>query len=333
MLITFSEEMDISVLFKACVRTIRTRNKALGTLSHGSGDLSKSQILNTSSTKTNFTQKAKEILNQITRLRDFLLEHRKAYLNFGSHLSDLPKMNDYERDKIDSGAQRIIKQCSHLILEFKRECAMQDGSAQLIEHQDAVLDLIDSYLKTVCKIYSEQKAVVMKKILETQKMSKLESEVINNNNKILKKSPSSHGSEERDKSGETSANNMDVPLIEAESTLLQDDHLSPEELQMFESENEQLYNDLNSLTDEVRQIESKVVHIAELQEIFTEKVLEQEKDVDRIIGTVIGTTENLKDANTQIRQAIQSNAGLRVYVLFFLLVMSFSLLFLDWYND
>lgn len=62
-------------------------------------------------------------------------------------------------------------------------------------------------------------------------------------------------------------------------------------------------------------------------------MLEQEKDVERIIGTVIGTTENLKDANTQIRQAIQSNAGLRVYVLFFLLVMSFSLLFLDWYND
>lgn len=325
--------MDITVLFKACVKTIRTRNKALGTFTHGSGDLSKSHILNTSSTKTKFTQKAKEILNQITRLRDFLLEHRKAYLNFGSHLSDLPKMNDYERDKIDSGAQRIVKQCSHLILEFKRECAMQDGSAQLIEHQDAVLDSIDSYLKTVCKIYSEQKAVVMKKILETQKMSKLETEVINNNNKVLKKSPPSHGNEERDKSGETSANNMDVPLIEAESTLLQDDHLSPEELQMFESENEQLYNDLNSLTDEVRQIESKVVHIAELQEIFTEKVLEQEKDVERIVGTVIGTTENLKDANTQIRQAIQSNAGLRVYVLFFLLVMSFSLLFLDWYND
>lgn len=327
------EKMDITVLFKACVKTIRTRNKALGMFSHGSGEVLRSQILNTNSPKTKFTHKAKEMLNQITRLRDFLLEHRKAYLNFGSHLSDLPRMNDSERDKIDSGAQIIIKQCSHLILEFKRECAVQDGSAQLIEHQDAVLDLIDSYLKTVCKIYSEQKAVVMKKVLETQKMSKLETEVINNNNKVLKKGPSLHNSEERDKSVENSANSMDIPLIEAENALLQDDQLSPEELQMFESENEQLYNELNSLTDEVRQIESKVVHIAELQEIFTEKVLEQEKDVERIISTVIGTTENLKDANTQIRQAIQSNAGLRVYVLFFLLVMSFSLLFLDWYND
>ena len=44
-------------------------------------------------------------------------------------------------------------------------------------------------------------------------------------------------------------------------------------------------------------------------------------------------TENVKDANDQIREAIQRNAGLRVYILFFLLVMSFSLLFLHWYND
>ena len=84
---------------------------------------------------------------------------------------------------------------------------------------------------------------------------------------------------------------------------------------------------------QVRQIEHRVVKIAELQDVFTEKVLQQEKDVERISSTVVGATENVRDANTQIRQAIQRNAGLRVWILFFLLVMSFSLLFLDWYND
>lgn len=83
----------------------------------------------------------------------------------------------------------------------------------------------------------------------------------------------------------------------------------------------------------MRQIERKVVKIAELQDVFTEKVLQQEQDVERISSMVVGATENVRDANTQIRQAIQRNAGLRVYILFFLLVMSFSLLFLDWYND
>lgn len=59
----------------------------------------------------------------------------------------------------------------------------------------------------------------------------------------------------------------------------------------------------------------------------------QKQDIDRIANNVVGATENVRDANEQIKQAIQRNAGLRVYVLFFLIVMSFSLLFLDWYND
>lgn len=63
------------------------------------------------------------------------------------------------------------------------------------------------------------------------------------------------------------------------------------------------------------------------------QVTMQESDIARIANTVVSATENVKDANEQIKQAIQRNAGLRVYILFFLLVMSFSLLFLDWYND
>lgn len=59
----------------------------------------------------------------------------------------------------------------------------------------------------------------------------------------------------------------------------------------------------------------------------------QKYDIERIGNVVVGATENIKDANEQIKQAIQRNAGLRVWVLFFLIIMSFALLFLDWYND
>lgn len=84
---------------------------------------------------------------------------------------------------------------------------------------------------------------------------------------------------------------------------------------------------------QVRNIESKAVRIAELQQLFTEKILEQDQDIERIDTIAVNTTENIVDANTEIRSAIQTNAGLRVYILFFILVLSFSLLFLDWYND
>ena len=109
--------------------------------------------------------------------------------------------------------------------------------------------------------------------------------------------------------------------------------MSPEEIQLFEKENEKMYEDLMTLKDEVQQIETKVVKIAELQQIFTEKVLQQKDDIDLIASNAVATTENVSDGNEEIRKAIQRNASTRIYVLFFLIVMSFTLLFLDWYNE
>ena len=88
-----------------------------------------------------------------------------------------------------------------------------------------------------------------------------------------------------------------------------------------------------SLKDDIQQIETKVVKIAELQEIFTEKVLQQKDDINNIATNAISTTENVNEGNEEIRKAIQKSGTIRVYVLFFLLVMSFTLLFLDWYNE
>ncbi|KAH8383277.1 hypothetical protein KR009_007663 [Drosophila setifemur] len=112
-----------------------------------------------------------------------------------------------------------------------------------------------------------------------------------------------------------------------------EDPLSAEDVQLFEAENVHIYNFLQGVSEEVEQIGKNVVDIAQLQDIFTEKVAMQQHNIDRIVSAVVGSTENVKDANEQIRQATQRNAGLRVWSLFFLLVMSFSLLFLDWYYD
>lgn len=312
--------MDITVIFKACVKTIKTRNRAFGELT---SENDKNRILTNRKSKQEFTLKSREIVQQITRLRDFLAEHRKAYLNFSNLLSGLPQMTDYERDKIDSGAQRIINTVSNFINDLEREVFEKSQQpTQLFEHQRIVVKLMKEYLKQICKMYSEQRAIRVQRSVEVRKMSRIDS----NSPKKAVLPPENESQPDNNRKENKYNSDMNTMLLEEES-------LSPEELQMFELENNQLYNELNSLTEEVRQIESKVVKIAELQEIFTEKVLQQDKDIDRIATTVVGTTENVKDANDQIRQAIQRNAGFRVWVLFFLLVMSFTLLFLDWYND
>ncbi|CAH2087244.1 unnamed protein product [Euphydryas editha] len=324
--------MDITPLFKACIKTVKTRNK-FGIQSPTSDD--KQRILR-SKPKTGFMATAKDITSQITKLRDFLLEHRERYLSFFNSVTG-DEMSEAERDQIDTGAQRIINTCSHLLKEFRNDNRKLSVSQQTREYMDAVIDHIDSYLKAVCKIHSELKALRVKRALDIRKLSRLEMPQTKSN--ILNPFIESNKITEKEKKEISDTEEIDSPktkmdLTENEIAVMSDEgELSAEELQMFESENIQLLNELNSMTEEVRQIESKVLHIAELQEIFTEKVLQQEQDIDRIANTVVGTTETMKDANEQIKQAIQRNAGLRVYILFFLLVMSFTLLFLDWYND
>uniref|UniRef100_A0A8D0CHN1 Syntaxin-18 n=1 Tax=Scleropages formosus TaxID=113540 RepID=A0A8D0CHN1_SCLFO len=281
--------VDITLLFKASVKTVKTRNKAIGV----GFDSSKDEILRKSRPKNGFSCRAREVISNITKLKDFLLQHRKDYVSADSLISsDLTRMTDSERDQIDQDAQIFMRTCSDAIRQLRSEAEKQVSSSQVKEHRGAVLDLIEDYLRGVCKLYSEQRAVRVKRVVDRKRLS--------------------------------------VSLWEEGRV---EDELSPEEIQMFEQENQRLVSEMSSLVDEVRQIEGKVVEISRLQEIFAEKVLQQETEIDNIHQLVVGATENVKEGNEDIREAIKNNAGFRVWILFFLVMCSFSLLFLDWYDS
>uniref|UniRef100_A0A0B6YPK6 Syntaxin-18 n=1 Tax=Arion vulgaris TaxID=1028688 RepID=A0A0B6YPK6_9EUPU len=215
---------------------------------------------------------------------------------------------------------------------------------QVKEHQNAVMILVESYLKDVCKIYGEQKAVRVKRIVDRKRISKLEPERKHNHltrrqlKKDLKMDHNTQQNGNAQMTGESvvgaSENKGSSSHQALDERAFVDDgnEISPEEAQMFEEENKTLYEEMNSMVEEVRQIEGQVVEIAKLQEIFTEKILEQDVQINTISSAVVGTTENIIDANEEIREAIKKKAEFRVYILFFLVVCSLSLLFLDWYN-
>ncbi|XP_056638430.1 syntaxin-18 [Diorhabda sublineata] len=311
--------MDITPLFKASIKTVRTTNKSLGIKDQKSNILKNHKDVHITT--------AKDIVKKIAQLEQFLLDNKAAYLNVINYLSTNKTMTEIDRQQVDTMAEEIINNCCALINDYKKEISSIPKTNQREEHYQNVIESLERYLKNVSKIYTEAKAVRVKRVIETHKLSKLEMKPTykkkENDDLTQKINSDIHNDELKIKK------ELRVPSVPVDY----DNQLSAEEMQMFETENELLYNELNSLSDEVKQIESKVVHIAELQELFTEKVLQQQSDIERIATTVVGSTENMKEANEQIRQAIQRNAGLRVYVLFFLLVMSFSLLFLDWYND
>ncbi|XP_026137112.1 syntaxin-18-like isoform X2 [Carassius auratus] len=310
---------DITLLFKASVKTVKTRNKALGLIDSSSRDATGGAKTPTPRPRDrdSFGGRTREVISNISKLKDFLLQHRKEYVIAGGVMcSDVSRMTDSERDQIDQDAQIFMRTCADAIGQLRSDMGKQVVSAQVRDHRAAVLDLIEAYLRGVCKLYSEQRAVRVKRVVDKKRLSRLEPEQI------------SHDKQQRD--GEE---NNDKPVSDSNVDLWEDNRveedLSPEEIQMFEQENKRLVGEMNSLLDEVRHIEGKVVEISRLQEIFSEKVLQQETEIDNIHQLVVGATENVKEGNEDIREAIKNNAGFRVWILFFLVMCSFSLLFLD----
>lgn len=327
---------DVTNVFKATVKALKSKNKALSEINNE--EMTTPTI--TKREKSDFEIKAKELVKTISKLRDFLLQHRKEYVGSGSLLSIKGTgLSEAERDQIDNDAQEIMKTCKQTILMFRVEAHRQKALPQVKEHRNSVMILIEAYLKAICKIYSEQKAVRVKRVVDKKRISKLEPErkhdqftrsQLKKDLGINIKLNSDKGNiiPENDKQQAAKVALEEVPVVEND-----EDQITAEEAQMFELENKTLYEEMNSMVQEVRQIEGQVVEIAKLQEIFTEKILEQDVQINNISNSVVGTTENIKDANDEIREAIRKKAEFRVWILFFLLVCSCSLLFLDWYND
>ncbi|XP_030348795.1 syntaxin-18 isoform X2 [Strigops habroptila] len=306
--------VDITLLFKASVKTVKTRNKALGVAA--AGDNARDELLKRSAgrSKSDFTGRAREVISHIGKLKDFLLQHRKDYINAYSHImSEYVRMTDTERDQIDQDAQVFMRTCADAIHQLRTE--------------------------GVCKLYSEQRAIRVKRVIDKKRLSRLEPEPSSVSKSPLSPEKSSQNPLDDSEEKLSAEESKDRNLPDAQSNLglwgdgKGEDELSPEEIQMFEQENQRLVGEMNNLFDEVRQIEGKVVEISRLQEIFTEKVLQQETDIDNIHQLVVGATENIKEGNEDIREAIKNNAGFRVWILFFLVMCSFSLLFLDWYDN
>lgn len=267
--------MDITQLFKASIKTIRLRNKSIS-------PLDKNRILK-KTTKTDFTIKTLDICHQITQLKNLLIENRSAYMRFGCHLKSSVQMTDEERDIIDSESEKIIGICTQFLNDLKSEVKRKVCTKQESEHMQNVLELLSSYLKTIFNIYNKQKAYRMQYELETYKLLKLES-----NKKLIPVIPprerirldydepasddDMHLQHDRNESNRKRKHKIELDDDIANRHALEQEEISAEDIQMFESENVQLYRELKGLSDEVEQIEKNVVDIARLQEIFTEKV-------------------------------------------------------------
>lgn len=192
-------------------------------------------------------------------------------MKYASHLKKSAQMTDDERNLIDMECEKIFSVCFQLINDLKSKKKEVKVVKQESEHFDGILELLTNYIKIVQSIFHQQKKFRAQQDVETYKLLKLESD-----RKLTVIIPSTKVEENNTATATVKHPNLNVHLDEDQvSNQLETEEkseLSPEDIQMFESENVQLFNELKGLSEELEQIERNVVDIANLQSVFTEKV-------------------------------------------------------------
>ena len=70
-------------------------------------------------------------------------------------------MSDVERDQVDGNAQAVMRTCGEEIRQFRADVAHCNLPTQVVEHRANTINMVDNYLKVVCKIFSEMKGIAL----------------------------------------------------------------------------------------------------------------------------------------------------------------------------
>uniref|UniRef100_A0A7E4VWZ2 Syntaxin-18_N domain-containing protein n=1 Tax=Panagrellus redivivus TaxID=6233 RepID=A0A7E4VWZ2_PANRE len=349
-----------------------------------------------------YASQAKDIVRNITELRELVAKKRRNYVLCGgvggsfSAYGQANFMSDNDRRQFDADTDVAMRQCGKLIKSLK---AAVESDTNLrhddeLTHLKMVIQLLSVYLKEVCKIVAQLREVHLKKTRNLQRVCRLANLVDLYQNSLSAKKVEDLAAERKVKDLESKWASdklaqddgwddfeTEVPFkvvdtkanVKTESTddtfkpfrpptpeisegvrqrkvkqepqtydaEIHETHYAPDEplLELSEQEqeqllieNEQMFLRFSRTNTEIQKIETQMSEIKRLQDTFAEKVLEQEQDIEQIHVKTVHTLDNLEAANDFIRQAIQNSASRRVVMLFCLIVLTFTLLFLDWYN-
>ena len=100
----------------------------------------------------------------------------------------------------------------------------------------------------------------------------------------------------------------------------------------YEQENVQLFKKLAQDQQALYKAEKSIMEISEVMNLFNTKLVEQEELIQSIYDNSVNSVSYVQHGNTQLKKALEHGASYRVGLLFFFIVASLSLLFLDWYT-
>lgn len=269
-----------------------------------------------------FTKAALTTLESIRTLEEFLMKHKKDYV-------DPHRTTEQERDSIEHEVTIFIKTCKERIDVLKNSINEEEANAKgwlsirsddsntdTIAHKHGVVLILSEKLHSVTSQFDKLRALRFQEAINrVAPRRKLKAAVPTN------ATENSNSIEPRD------GRYLEVrepDEIKTEPVRMQK--------QLLDDETRTLQLELASMLDAVQVTETKMVEISALNHLMSTHILQQAQQIEYLYEQAIEATKNVELGNKELSQAIQRNSGSRTFLLLFLFVLTFSVLFLDWYN-
>ena len=99
--------------------------------------------------------------------------------------------------------------------------------------------------------------------------------------------------------------------------------------QQLQLEGDQLFEDLQGLSEDVQSVSVKLEQVAELNRAMAVNVSRQVEQLERLYSESVAQAENFRRGNVQLKKAVERSAGSSNYLVILILVAALALLFLD----
>lgn len=123
-----------------------------------------------------------------------------------------------------------------------------------------------------------------------------------------------------------------LPFIQHESES-DSDEVEPEHARLLEQENKDLLSQLEKDLDSLRTATQSISQVSEMQSALAMHLSTQSEVIDQIHGHAITSTARIQTGNAYLKEADRIFGGPKVWVLVVFLLLSFILLFLDYYYE
>ncbi|KAL7061554.1 hypothetical protein AAHC03_01540 [Spirometra sp. Aus1] len=322
---------NISNIFFNTVRALKTSGSAGDSRKSSVSTLSGSQYDKPTPTNVTdvFSTRARGLAAELQVVRDHLSKARILSVAVASQDAVRQRLyHELAKQIVDA-----LDQCSQLLTQLRQYSLLTTGDGadespkrpQLQEHQRTVCKLLEESLNALKRERDNQVAAYCRRVELTGRLAG-----------AVTRRPAGLGSLGKTASSSTVrhrgqswfSSESSVNPIEAVGVK----DLSTNELQILETENAEMYLRLASEQSEVQQLGTSLSEIGRLQSIITESLVEQAEKAERIGEQIVGSTELIREANEKLREAMDRTKGVRFWILFFMLVLTFSLHFLDWYR-